>query len=424
LIKAGTKNQRRELWNLSLIHIGRRAYRLLLGFYGLGVVFWLLKNLATGNFLSQWDYFLAGMVFHLAVGGILYIFAYRFEDRNFINLNLLFGSLILALLCTEITFRIWDHYDPIFRPEYLKDSIKFVREEERVYSPYQPGSTGMTHGNPVRINNLGFRGRDVSLQKPPGTFRILVLGDSFTMGVGIAEEETFPLVLEGQLKKRYPDRDIEVVNLGISGVGTIGEANLLSRIGPLLDPDLVLVGFVQNDLFRVDPPLRWQVPLPDSVKDFLISHSRILAWVSDRYNVILLKYGFRLTDTRQTSYDRGSKDWADFVKANERIIEWTKARGIPVPIDGLFLWSPYQSPDKSDYIHSDPEVQDLLSKIHQVGKTLDAMGIQTIDYVPYFQRHNRENFAVSKWEAHPNALSNQLFAEGFYDRIVALNVIH
>lgn len=50
-------------------------------------------------------------------------------------------------------------------------------------------------------NEFGFRGPNRALDKPDGVFRILVLGDSYTYGLGVANDETYCRVLENLLNE-------------------------------------------------------------------------------------------------------------------------------------------------------------------------------------------------------------------------------
>ena len=54
-----------------------------------------------------------------------------------------------------------------------------------------PNQTGWIDAGIVTINSLGFRGPDVVLPKPPGRTRIVVIGDSLTLGMGVREDETY-----------------------------------------------------------------------------------------------------------------------------------------------------------------------------------------------------------------------------------------
>ena len=106
---------------------------------------------------------------------------------------------------------------------------------------------GWFAGVPVRINNLGFRDdRDYELSKRPNTFRILVLGDSVTFGHGSVH--TYPRLLEDRLRAWRPDVDWQVWNAAVPGYNTSQELAHLLDVGPRFRPDLVIVGFFDNDL--------------------------------------------------------------------------------------------------------------------------------------------------------------------------------
>ena len=54
---------------------------------------------------------------------------------------------------------------------------------------------------PIRINRYGQRGKDYPLEKEPGEFRIIGLGDSLTFGPGVRDEDTYLAQLEAMLRK-------------------------------------------------------------------------------------------------------------------------------------------------------------------------------------------------------------------------------
>jgi len=111
------------------------------------------------------------------------------------------------------------------------------------------GYDGWFAGVPVKINDLGFRDtRDYVLAKPPGSFRILVLGDSVTFGHGATYETTYPYLLEQRLEAWRPQVDWQVWNLGVPGYNTADELAYLHEVGERFAPDLVIVGFFSNDL--------------------------------------------------------------------------------------------------------------------------------------------------------------------------------
>jgi lysophospholipase L1-like esterase len=358
---------------------------------------------------------------------LVYLLAFRLQDAGLVHFNILFVTVGLLLLISEMVVRLWDRYDPIFRPVDLEDRIIFKKSEPS-FSIFRPGSVGMTHGHTVRINSWGFRGAEWPAAKLPGAFRIMVLGDSFTFGQGIGEEERYTTQLEKQLREQFPWRTIEVLNLGVCGYSAVDEAKLLEKIGPLLRPNLVLVQFTGNDVREQVPErerYRWALPIPEGVKPLILHHSKFMSWLTIKYDGLLMNLGVRPNAgaSLEAAYDSNSGEWKEFVGAYGRMLEWSKAQRIPPPLVGLFLAPQYSDAQLNDFIDMTPAilVQDRFVK--QVGATLSEMGIPTVDYLPLFQQNNKQDMMVSKWEGHPNALANRLYAEGFLDAITSRNFI-
>ena len=99
----------------------------------------------------------------------------------------------------------------------------------------------------VRTNNLGFRGRDHEFEKPPGVFRIVFIGDSFTFGAAAGEGATYPDRIEAALGARAGSERVEAVNLGMHRYWPEPEALMLEHYGLRYSPDLVIVGVLPND---------------------------------------------------------------------------------------------------------------------------------------------------------------------------------
>jgi lysophospholipase L1-like esterase len=113
----------------------------------------------------------------------------------------------------------------------------------------RPGARGVVSGAPVIFNQSGLRDRDHAVQKSAGVVRIVVLGDSMTFGVGVPEPQTFPRVTE-HLLNQAPARSatVEVLNFGIPGYNTLQELTEFRELAEPLQPDIVVVGFLYNDL--------------------------------------------------------------------------------------------------------------------------------------------------------------------------------
>lgn len=94
-----------------------------------------------------------------------------------------------------------------------------------------------------RSNRQGFRSRR-DFEVEAGVRRIVFLGDSFTFGSGVEEDQTFAALLEARLT------DTRCFNLGIGGFGVDQMWQTLVHYGRALEPDLVILAFIRNDLDR------------------------------------------------------------------------------------------------------------------------------------------------------------------------------
>jgi hypothetical protein len=168
------------------------------------------------------------------------------------NLMLLLFAILLCLVVAELVVRA-----------IPSPSDAVVRKEGRTkvrFNPYRPDGSLSYAIRPdwetiqeseeysvrVTTNSLGLRGASVPTQKPPGAYRILVVGDSFAFGYGVEDWESFPARLETELRQRRPD--VEVLNAGVPGWSADTYLVYLRERGFALDPDLVILAISENDV--------------------------------------------------------------------------------------------------------------------------------------------------------------------------------
>jgi lysophospholipase L1-like esterase len=138
------------------------------------------------------------------------------------------------------------------RQSYM-DVYSPVEEEEdrtallRQFLPVIPESL---RGNPVwsvSLNSQGFRDVGFSAEKPSSAFRIICLGDSWTFGANVDQEDAYPQRLGALLRQEFPEADFEVFNLGVLGYSSYQGLELLRQKVLDMHPDLVVIGFGMND---------------------------------------------------------------------------------------------------------------------------------------------------------------------------------
>jgi hypothetical protein len=159
-------------------------------------------------------------------------------------------SMIVAALLCMVAVEMWVRW----RWDPKRGTPGFFVSDAQLGQRLAAGYDGWFAGVPVRINQLGFRDmREYAVTKAPQTFRIIVLGDSVTFGHGAIYHATYPYLLEQRLRQWRPETDWQVWNLGVPGYNTSQELAYLERVGPTFQPDLVVVGFFENDLQDTGP---------------------------------------------------------------------------------------------------------------------------------------------------------------------------
>jgi len=114
----------------------------------------------------------------------------------------------------------------------------------------------------LRTNSQGLRDREYPFGKPPATLRIAVVGDSFTMGSGVALEDVYHSVLERLLSSDPGGRACECINFGVGGYSIPDYTAVVRHLVPRYDPDLILVALTATDRSPPDRRAGPFVPRP------------------------------------------------------------------------------------------------------------------------------------------------------------------
>lgn len=162
------------------------------------------------------------------------------------NLLLLAATFAFCLLLAEILLRV-------FSPTMQSGTTWALTPNGRLYG-WAPKAKTLTslmcpddgHQTLFYTNSHGWKDVEHKFQKPAGTVRILVIGDSHTYGL-VPVEEIYPRRLEAELKKRGYSR-VEVISIAVGGWGTDQELEALQREGVKYQPDLVISQYCDNDL--------------------------------------------------------------------------------------------------------------------------------------------------------------------------------
>ena len=93
----------------------------------------------------------------------------------------------------------------------------------------------------MNINSHGFRGPEITQEKPSDMTRIFILGGSTTFGTVTSDSTTIPAFLQEKIDNTMIDHRIQVINAGVLGFDSVDETRLLKNYVEKFDPEIVMV---------------------------------------------------------------------------------------------------------------------------------------------------------------------------------------
>ena len=294
-------------------------------------------------------------------------------------------------------------YAPPFRGECMEiedaplGALLLPSEYRDLIYELKPNLDTCFHQVRVLTNSQGLRSPVTYAQpKPPGLYRILLLGDSQTFGWGVSYSETFGALMAAELSSR--GRAVEVVNAGIPGYNTTQEAAFLKYYGSGYQPDCVLVLFIGNDFglptFLLDPS---KAPVPASyVLELLKKTAR--SWSgppkpvsTDPWEAVdesLFDWVSEEEMARVPEAYRHMVGVSGYRRALGSLAETAKSWGVPIV-------------NFADYRMLDPPLVDELVRLHE------SLGIVR----PEFQYPVRMRYWLNRRDPHLNPAGHKILAE-------------
>jgi len=302
---------------------------------------------------------------------------------------------------------------------YLSEYLMRVLDPATKFPNGRVGNVIYTWGYPVSLNKFGFRERDFDVPKPAGIYRIMVLGDSFVFGTGLPVEERFTNVLEKKLNIAFPTRKFEVLSFGIEGLCTKSERDILSKYAPVVKPDLVVVGYVSNDV-QCESLSQQRIPFVDYWLMSSLSHAFTNTKLD--YWALLFRQSFlnlettlgrepSWTDLFSKAYNVQSGSWADFLNTLGDIKKISDHLGLPTPILAVLDHSHYSN-RRNDYTNPDEAIAVYLKAVRQAEAAAVGLGFTAYNYEKeIISEFPDGRFALNQFDNHPPAKLHEIYAE-------------
>jgi lysophospholipase L1-like esterase len=424
----------------------------------------MIKKILTARIVS---YFLLPLLITLLVRIIFRAIDARIDGNGIIENNLMVntiyftdilacGIILYGLLCKVFQFTMpqfvfnvlfilallygIEYYnyknDPFYQLPFDSDYYLAYRSIYAHTMPLQsdPKNPQITWGHQVRKNRFGFREKEFAIPKPDSVYRIMALGDSFTWGSGLAENQRYTNLLDSMLKQHISN--IEVLNFGLTGLSTVKERDILLKYKDIVLPNLIIVGFCINDpqpkgqdyVYEKEQFINKYGTLINQVKNHLIFvRLQYLAIMFERYLFLILEKKGIVPDWTvglNRTYHPESEEWKNFVIALHDIKRIADSLRCPPPVFAAFN-SAGSLPDNAVIAHN-PTAALQLKWLQQARTTADSLGFIILDFSAAFQRAiengrlHHHNLKVSPLDEHPSAEMNKIYAEELFKIILPI----
>ena len=304
------------------------------------------------------------------------------------SIGLLFGSIIVTLLVVEIFIRSVDLLGVSLFEEVTRYVIDLEHDEELVYK-HRAGLDTVYQGVAFRTNEIGLRDRPIP-EPTSDVLRVLVLGDSVTLGWGVPMEETFSAQLESELEERL-GRPVRTINSGVSGYNTEQELTFLRRHVDSMAPDLVILLYVEND---VEPQAENMLDMQRLWENPPGANATLLRW-SWLYRIIYYVVPDIIGSPAVPQEDDRS-GWERSMLALAEVYQETAKHDIEF---SAFLFR-FLPDDVTDALYAD------------ISRIADDQGFPFFDTLSWFKDIHIRSLINSFIDSHPNARGHQIIAKG------------
>lgn len=299
--------------------------------------------------------------------------------------------LILAafLLIFEMALRIF------WRMSALKEGIYRVSQNKTLRYELKPNIRATYACKEIITNSAGFRGQEFSIQKNPGVYRIILIGDSVAFGKLLSFEDTIGERLKSALAAACPAKKFEVFNMGVEGYNSIQELELLKTKALKYNPDLVIVYYCFND--PENPEYYFK-------KNFLTLHSQLARYIlhkSQKYKFKKEKKKKGIKNIEENFRYLYSTDcWKHTKEAIMEMGDLTAAKGIKM----ILLIVPEMSAPVKDFGDGYPFLY-----INEKLEGIKHSNITVIDPIREFSRLGLKKEGLVAW-AYPIREANDIIA--------------
>lgn len=174
--------------------------------------------------------------------------------KNLLNRSSLLQRLSIMTVIVPLALLWGEIFTRVLLPQNVDSKMNIFESDPVVGFTYKPNAStyekGREYNALYQINSLGLRDREYG-EKRDGVFRILLLGDSFSVSHGMPIEDSLSRQLERALQAIAVSEGmsvkIEVINAAVGGYSPYNYWKAYRRWAPVLKPDTIVVGLSPDD---------------------------------------------------------------------------------------------------------------------------------------------------------------------------------
>lgn len=296
---------------------------------------------------------------------------------------------------------------------------------------YYDGSR-WTWGNRVQLNDWGFRDRQIPPRKEDGIIRIVILGDSISWGAGVSMDERYSNILEHMLNDYDTEIQFEVINLSLSGTPTTVQRDILVEYGPVVDPDLVIVGYCLNDTqplsqdYVSEKRKFWEkyggIVTGIEMLFRLLSFDAVQRYLGDHWDRVFEALGLfpGWVVGLDRTYALDASEWKEFQRALSEIVSMSSTGHALPPI--LITLNQAYKVGVHDFKNDTDELWLLQKKwFSQVSATARDVGFTVVNVESRLtdRKWRYEELSINRFDGHPSAELHKVFAIALFDAVLA-----
>jgi lysophospholipase L1-like esterase len=316
------------------------------------------------------------------------------------NILLLVAASLVCLLALEGFTRLVLDDGMLYELEMWKYAreVKVRDPQPDLGHRHRPNANAQLMGVEVQTNSRGLRGPEIAEKAGAGTARIAFVGDSITLGWGVAEQDTFARRVIDSLAKA--GRKVDGFNLGVGNYNTLQELALFREVGAALKPDIIVLSYFIND---AEPIPRY------TDTGWLDEHSAARVVLGYKIDALRRQSGETLDWKHyyQKLYEPDAAGWRQTRQALDAFAATARALGaelIVFNIPELRELKPYP-------------FTDITAKVRAV---VESKGVPFVDLLPTVEGLEPASLWVTVPDPHPNAKAAAAFARGMVAGILPL----